>query len=1038
MSRGIRFGRQHVERRTSAAAAAALLLAFSTGLEGAGRYDPALRFRSITTPNFVIHFHEGEEVPAGRLAAIAEEVHRELITRMERPAPRQRTHVVLVDQSDRAGGWAATVPYNLIEITATGPSAASLIGHTTDWLRLVFTHEYAHVLHLDRSRGWARVARALFGRVPFAMPNLALPAWQIEGLATYEESRGGEGRLHAVDFDAIVREAARTGEFEPLDRVTGPLIDWPGGQAPYAYGARFHAYLAGRYGSERLAQLAQRTAGSVPFFGAGSFRTIFAKPLSELWTEFAEAERARAAAAPARDSGRAARLTHTGDLVEGPRFDGEGGIVYSRSDAHGWPFIERVPIEGGATERLATRIGGAQLGVTREAFFFDQVEYERSVGLKSDLYRLDRRTGEVRRLTRGARLADPDVSPDGHRFAAIRLSPTRRDVVVWGRTGDGSGTHRGRIGDRPRPNPAASFAAPPEPLTADIPDAWFARPRWSPDGHLLAAESRIAGISNIVVFDVEKRARTLIAPAPGRSITPAWAPDGRSLLFASDRDGGTFAIYRAWLADEGMDAVRVERLTDLPGGAHSPDVSADGKTMTFVGYTADGYDVFTQSLDPARRLGPAAPDGAPARDFSATSAPGALRDAPRNALSRSRGDVPSNAASSAPNHAADFTGSGASNGAAPPEHPDASPYRPWPTLVPRFWLPVAVVGDHEWELGASTGGTDALAYHTWRVAATWPLARDERFDALPGRARPDVVATYVYDRWRPTVYAQFEDDTAPILAGRGTASEQAFTVHDRSVTVGTVLPFRRVRRTQTLTAAWRLERRVVDSATARVKQTRGSARFGWAVSTATRFGYSISPERGVAAGVGLEVSRPALGSDFSATYARADLRAYLPAAPRHGVFALRAATAMSTGDPEGRRTLRLGGAGGDPGPLNLAEDASSLLRGFPSDAFLGDRVALVNAEYRVPIAWPQRGVRHWPVFLRALHGALFADAGHAWTGRAFRIADVKWSWGAELSSDVTIGYWRPLTATMGIAWGRDGAHQRPDNRQVYARLGYAF
>jgi len=101
-------------------------------------------------------------------------------------------------------------------------------------------------------------------------------------------------------------------------------------------------------------------------------------------------------------------------------------------------------------------------------------------------------------------------------------------------------------------------------------------------------------------------------------------------------------------------------------------------------------------------------------------------------------------------------------------------------------------------------------------------------------------------------------------------------------------------------------------------------------------------------------------------------------------------------------------------------------------------VALVNAEYRVPIAWPQRGFRSWPVFLRALHGTVFADAGHAWSGGGFHRGDVKWSWGAEVSGDVTIGYWLPLTATVGVGWGRDGAGQLPDNRQVYVRLGHGF
>ena len=1008
MSRGIpsRPRRPADRRRPPALAVPALLLLLLLGgaaaIEGATRYDPALRFRTITTRHFVIHFHQGEEALARRLAALAEDVHLELTARMDRRAP-GRTHVILVDRDDRPGGWATPVPYNVIELSAAGPAASSPLGHTRDWLRLVFTHEYAHILHLDRSRGWARAARGLFGRVPFALPNLALPIWQIEGLATYEESRHGEGRLYAADFDAIVREAAGRGELEPLDRVTGGLIDWPGGHAPYAYGARFHAHLADRYGDDRLAALARRTAGRLPYFGGGAFEAVFGRSLSDLWAEFREAERERAGSRETA-AGEALRLTHTGHVMSGPRFDGTGHLVYSRSDPHGWPAIERIPATGGPAERLATRIGGEQLAVTGGTVYFDQVEFQRSVALRSDLYRLERATGAVTRLTHGARLMDPDVSGDG-RLAAILLTGNRRDLLVRsdrGRTGVRPGSNRGQTRVRPQPETGRLSTLDAQILlTSDQPDAHYGRPRWSPDGSRIAVESRIAGIANIVVVDVARRERTLVAPAPGRSITPAWAPDGRSLLFASDRDGGVFAIFRAWLAADGVSTARLERLATLPGGAHAPDVSPDGRSMAFVGYTVDGYDLFIQPLAP--------------EDGAAATTPDTLDHG-----------AATGAATAPPATGADS------------RDVESAPYRPWSTLAPRAWLPLLDRGDHEWSLGATTGGTDALGYHAWSVAATWPVARDGRFAAVPGRSRPDVAAVYVYDRWRPALYAQVEDDTTPLLAARGTGMEQPFTIRDRSVTAGVILPFRRVRRAQTVTAAVRLEERTVEAVGARGRQTRGAARLGWGMTTATRFGYSISPEGGIASGLSLEVSRRALGSDFDAAFARADLRAYVPVLPRHGVLALRATAAAAGGDPEGRRTVRLGGASADPGPLSLDEDASSLLRGFPPDAFLGDRVALVNAEYRFPIAWPQRGVRHWPVFLRALHGTVFADGGHAWTGGGFRTGDVKWSWGAELSGDFTLGYWLPLTTTVGIGWGRDGEGRLSDNRQVYVRLGHGF
>ena len=71
------------------------------------------------------------------------------------------------------------------------------------------------------------------------------------------------------------------------------------------------------------------------------------------------------------------------------------------------------------------------------------------------------------------------------------------------------------------------------------------------------------------------------------------------------------------------------------------------------------------------------------------------------------------------------------------------------------------------------------------------------------------------------------------------------------------------------------------------------------------------------------------------------------------------------------------------------------------------------------------------------HAAVFADAGHAWT-RSFSTHDVKTSAGAELPIDIVAGYFLPLTAVAGAAWGHDGSHAVGDRATVYFRLGRAF
>jgi hypothetical protein len=154
------------------------------------------------------------------------------------------------------------------------------------------------------------------------------------------------------------------------------------------------------------------------------------------------------------------------------------------------------------------------------------------------------------------------------------------------------------------------------------------------------------------------------------------------------------------------------------------------------------------------------------------------------------------------------------------------------------------------------------------------------------------------------------------------------------------------------------------------------------------------------------------------------------------VIALRAAHGRSTGDRAARRLFVLGGAAPAGSVLDFDADAISLLRGFESNAFAGRRVALVNAEYRWPFARPERGYKTWPVFLHTVHGAAFADVGHAWSDD-FDADHVKASLGGELSADIVAGYSLRFSITAGAAWGYD-AERRTDHATVYVRVGRAF
>src|SRR5205823_6471121 len=102
-----------VPRRISGVCVLLAILHSAAAVQGATLFDPALRFRMLTTEHFIIYFHQGEDRPASRLAAIAEETW----TRLQRPfgiVPPHLTHVVLVDQTELANGSAYPLPYDTI------------------------------------------------------------------------------------------------------------------------------------------------------------------------------------------------------------------------------------------------------------------------------------------------------------------------------------------------------------------------------------------------------------------------------------------------------------------------------------------------------------------------------------------------------------------------------------------------------------------------------------------------------------------------------------------------------------------------------------------------------------------------------------------------------------------------------------------------------------------------------------------------------------------------------------------------------------
>jgi Tol biopolymer transport system component len=942
-------------------------------------YDPAYRFRTLETEHFRVHYHQGEEALGQEVARAAERAHAALSPALGW-APRARTEIVVSDDADDANGSATPAPYDTIRLYAVPPEDLSELNDYRDWVSALVFHEYVHILHLDHVGGLPAVANKIFGRLFF--PNGLVPGWMVEGLAVLHEADGeppGAGRNASAIFDMYARAlAVEPPGFPRLDQVSNPSLEWPVGSVPYLLGGRFMAFIQARHGPAAVAGfIADQGSRIWPYAPGLTAERWFGKDLRALWAEYRAAEEARFAEQLAwvrlRPVTRPTLLTGHGGRVGTPRWSPDGAFVaYYRRSLDVRPGIFRVALDGRGLGRAADVDANGTLALrspTEAVAAISEVWREHRV--YDDLWLVDLAGGRRRRLTDGARATDPALTPDGAAVVYVARSP-------------GGGMRLAR----------RALAGGPEEVLLALPGAQLYAPAVSPDGGRIAFALHADGRRDLAVLEDGKVTR--VTDDDAIEASPAWTPDGRFLLFSSDRTG-IHDLY-AWEAATGG----VRQVTNVETGAFQPAVSPDGKTIAFVTYARAGFDVATIPLDPSTWL-------------EAIPAP------PPPAIVRT---------------------------AAEPAPLPSRPYTPWATLAPRWWLPVWGSDGAGTILGAMTGGSDVLGRHAYALQAWWSASGRE-----PGYS----VAYAGGWSWpQLDLGASRFLDSAP--GGNGLERDTSFDA-------GLTFTFSRLASGLAVRLGWSGTAYDVlgEERRAPVSDLIGlgdgflsdlSLRIVY--SDARRFVRSISPEEGRTVSLALLAAGPEVGSDFAVARARGAVSQYLRLpGTDHAVLALRAGGGVAQGSIGGRAPFRLGGAAAT-NPLGLvlgtAAEPSDQLRGYPASALRGSGFAIGNLELRFPLAAPQRGYSTWPLFLRRLHGALFADVGDAFdlpgelpfAGHGPALRDLRLGAGAELRAELVLGYWLPTDLRLGVAhaFGRvfRGELRDPetDAVSVYLTVGSSF
>jgi hypothetical protein len=449
---------------------------------------------------------------------------------------------------------------------------------------------------------------------------------------------------------------------------------------------------------------------------------------------------------------------------------------------------------------------------------------------------------------------------------------------------------------------------------------------------------------------------------------PCWSRDGSRIFFTSD-ETGVFNLHSVSVSD----GKRIQE-THLLSGGFSPDMAADG-TIAVSLYTSRGFRVAQIAGD---------------RLLSGRTVIPAIRD--------NRYRVNEEYALTA----------------APPAkvstEPVSSPYSPWQSLAPRFWLPSMIAdGPEDVAPGILTAGQDILGYHTFMGSAWYGTGfKKGYFDVF-----------YRYGRFIPelTLQGYALPITYTDLFDRGD-----YTELEKGFIASISLPVTKLESGFSLTAGYHLkDQRHLSNVSGnlfnglKVFQGRRDSFFaGLDYMNSLKYPWSISSEEGRTISARINYYGKASGSDIDAREYTLSWEEHARLY-RHQTLFLRVNGGMAEGEHPPQQSFQLGGATSTFNPFGV--------RGYDSRFQTGSYVVTGTMEYRFPAWYFLSGFGTKPIFFDRLHGALFVDGGEIWDrDRSFRGKDIMIGAGTEIRMDLVVGYWLKITPSIGYAHGFDNRY----------------
>ena len=541
---------------------------------------PELKWRTIATKHFLIHYYDRTEPALYAVSKVAEESYASL-AKLYSYEFKDRINITITDYDDISNGFAAWTERNILIML---PDLRFELRGNTPWLRNVMNHELAHIITLEKSGGMQLLDWVF--KLQYAAPHAQIaitepwangrffPAWFVEGIAQYETQK------HAGDCwdsrrDMILRCAVLSNTQLSLDAMGHFNHDGVGNEMVYDHGFSFVTFLSEQLGEEVVAKVFSegRTGGLIAAGFLDFFNEQTGRSLSELHRQWLDSLRSTYKNnLPAAETLRKV-VYGKGKINDQPQVSPDGrylGFLTNDRDDASRTDLLIVNRQSGAA---VTRIAYAQTSWTfarngRSVFYVKARDPNANGSFYNDIFEYDLFDNAEKRLTHDARVYALSAMPDGKRLACISFKDGRFNLSMFA------------IGERLFSQKVIGTLG--EPFNTI-----------SPAGDSAVVVSRVCSDGKARLFTVtfgdSVAIDTLLHGVVAHEESPQYGANGR-VYFSADYDG-VFNIYS--VLPDGSDC---RRHTTVVGGMFAPAL-IDSDTLVASEYTAEGFKIVSCKAD---------------------------------------------------------------------------------------------------------------------------------------------------------------------------------------------------------------------------------------------------------------------------------------------------------------------------------------------------------------------------------------------------------------------------------------------------------